>query len=363
MVSMHGVRFLRLRPMLALVAGCTLASSVAEAATKVACIGDSITAGAGLVSPGTDAYPAVLQSLLGSDYEVVNFGHSGATLLLSGDLPYTAQAEYAASNSFDPDVVVIMLGTNDAKPGNWAHESDFEGDYADLIHHYESLGAFVYAVLPPPVYGAGCCWIQGSVVNDAIVAHIHHVASAENVPIIDVFTALSNHAEDFLDGVHPTVAGDKILAQTVYDALRDGGAGGAPDAGGGRAEGGVGGSAGQSDGGNGGRNQGGMAGSAGAPGGGAFGSGGSRSVDGSAGSVTSGAPGLGGSVGKGGAAGGEDPGGAESQNDDASSGCSCQFPPRAGSEGAWGLLWFGVLAARWRHRRGRKFAASLPTRN
>jgi MYXO-CTERM domain-containing protein len=271
---------------------------------------------------------------------VANFGHSGATLLVSADLPYTAQTEYAASNDFAPDVVVIMLGTNDSKAGNWANESEFEGDYTDLINHYESLGAFVYAALPPPVYGDGCCWIQGTVVADEIVPHIQQVASNENVPTIDVFTAMSDHADDFLDGVHPTVAGHQLLAQTVYDALTNGGAGGAPGALGSGAEGGVGGSAGQPpSGGNGGLNQ-----------GGAGGSGGFSGTNGAAGSATGGATGA---AGAGGATGGKGSGGTNNDRDDSSSGCSCQVPQRPAGERAWGLLGLTAFAARWRRRRAR----------
>ena len=47
-----------------------------EAQIRVACVGDSITAGYGLSDPGTQSYPAQLQALLGSGYSVGNFGVS-----------------------------------------------------------------------------------------------------------------------------------------------------------------------------------------------------------------------------------------------------------------------------------------------
>ena len=49
----------------------------AQAVTRVACIGDSITYGTGLSNRATQAYPARLQALLGEDYEVRNFGNPG----------------------------------------------------------------------------------------------------------------------------------------------------------------------------------------------------------------------------------------------------------------------------------------------
>lgn len=47
-----------------------------ERAIKVACVGESLTYGAGHTE---SAYPLVLQSLLGEEYEVKNFGAGGRT--------------------------------------------------------------------------------------------------------------------------------------------------------------------------------------------------------------------------------------------------------------------------------------------
>jgi hypothetical protein len=54
------------------------AHSEDNARTKVACAGDSITFGFGATTP-YDSYPSDLQRLLGSDYEVRNFGADGTT--------------------------------------------------------------------------------------------------------------------------------------------------------------------------------------------------------------------------------------------------------------------------------------------
>lgn len=97
---------------------------------SVACVGDSITAGG--CSSGPDAtYPSQLQHIFDRDfpgkYRVQNLGASGATLLKSGDSPFWKRAEYSKLVSNRWDIIVIMLGTNDAKdrgdhgPGNWQH--------------------------------------------------------------------------------------------------------------------------------------------------------------------------------------------------------------------------------------------------
>ena len=57
-------------------------------AVKVACIGNSVTYGYGHANAAATSYPSQLQQLLGEEYEVRNFGHSGATLLSKGHRPY-----------------------------------------------------------------------------------------------------------------------------------------------------------------------------------------------------------------------------------------------------------------------------------
>jgi sialate O-acetylesterase len=55
-----------------------------ETKIKVACVGNSITYGFKLENRERDAYPFQLQRLLGENYEVENFGKSGATLINHG---------------------------------------------------------------------------------------------------------------------------------------------------------------------------------------------------------------------------------------------------------------------------------------
>ena len=87
---------------------------------RVACVGDSITAGY-LSSNASFAYPGRLQTQLDSKfgagtYAVTNFGAGGATVQKDADSPYWNRTQYASFvNGSSYDIVVVMLGTNDAK--------------------------------------------------------------------------------------------------------------------------------------------------------------------------------------------------------------------------------------------------------
>lgn len=191
-----------------------LGASSARAADHVACVGDSITAGSG--------YPAALQSLLGASYAVENDGHSGATLLKNGDLPYTSVAAYGTSKAWAAGGadVVIQLGTNDSKPGNWANKAAFQADCEALVDQYRTAGAArVWINLIPPAFANACCTISGATVKDEILPLLRQCAANKGASTIDVYSALLPHPEYFADGVHPNATGAALIASTVRDAL------------------------------------------------------------------------------------------------------------------------------------------------
>ena len=106
---------------------------------RVACIGDSITAGA-RVNAKTESYPARLQGLLGKTFDVRSFGVGGATLIKTGRPNIWSQLE--SIKQFSPHVAVISLGTNDTVGGqrkNWGRIDRFEKDYAELITSLSEL--------------------------------------------------------------------------------------------------------------------------------------------------------------------------------------------------------------------------------
>ena len=107
---------------------------VAQDKIKIACIGNSIT-------EGVDNYPTPLARMLGDQYEVGNFGKWGHTLLRRGDHPYMSTDAFINAQKFQPNVVIIKLGTNDSKPENWEYKDEFETDLEYMITTFQKCGS------------------------------------------------------------------------------------------------------------------------------------------------------------------------------------------------------------------------------
>lgn len=201
-----------------LLALCSLMTARAAEPVKIACVGDSITQGVGAQSG--KSYPAQLQALLGDGYKVGNFGVSARTLLSQGDFPYRKEKKYEAALAMEPDVVIIMLGTNDTKPHNWKHEAEFEADYRALVISFQTLKSKpkVFLCRPVPVPGKGNYGINEENVQKEI-PRIDALAKQLKCGVIDMHAALADHPEMLPDRVHPNTAGAAEMAKAAAKAI------------------------------------------------------------------------------------------------------------------------------------------------
>lgn len=209
-----------------LVAAATLIVSFASPAKiKVACIGNSITYGAGLPNALRlkQCYPSVLQELLGDDYVVGNFGRSGATLLRNGHRSYFKLAHFKEALAMQADIAVIHLGVNDTDPRDWPNYSDeFITDYSALIDSLRKVNPDVRIIIArlTPIgakhyrFRTGThCW--------RLLAQkaIENVAKHKGVELIDFNIPLRDRQNLMPDAIHPDATGYKLLAQTVYKGI------------------------------------------------------------------------------------------------------------------------------------------------
>ena len=188
--------------------------------TKVAIIGNSITAGSGLTNPQVFSYPSQLGNMFTSDWQIGNFGVSGRTMLKKGDYPIWLEKKFADALNFEPNMVVIMLGTNDSKYFNWAHKADFYKDYVSMIDTFAHLPSKpeIYICFPLKVFKR-LYDIDDLVIHDEIIPIIHQISLDKNVKIIDCYTPTSDKPTLFMDGIHPNPKGAHFVAEIIYTGL------------------------------------------------------------------------------------------------------------------------------------------------
>ncbi len=176
----------------------------------ILCFGDSITAGYGL-DDTNDAYPAVLQAKidsLGADYVVVDSGVSGETSAGgNGRIQWVLKQKI--------DIFILELGANDGLRGVPLTETKANLQaIIDAVHIKDSNIIIILTGMElPPNMGQDYTTEFRAVFAD--------LATTNNLPFIpfilkDVggIPALNQS-----DGIHPNIAGHKIVANTVWEVL------------------------------------------------------------------------------------------------------------------------------------------------
>ena len=203
----------------------TIRISAADRKLKVACVGNSITFGAGIANRDLNSYPAQLQYFLGDEYEIKNFGVSGTTALSKGDHPYIKTSAFKESQAYLPDIVLIKLGTNDTKPQNWKYKHDFQNDYQKLIDTYRNLSSSPRVILLTPVRcflpeNAG---ISPKIIEQEIRPVVEQLAWKNRLDIINLFNLFGNQWDASLmpDKLHPSAIGAGRMAKKIGNYLEE----------------------------------------------------------------------------------------------------------------------------------------------
>jgi len=195
-------------------------AALKEAPVKIACLGDSITFGIGLTNAATASYPAKLGELLGERFAVKGFARPGATILRKADVPFAAQEELKSAKDYKPDIVFVLLGTNDSKGANWRNQKDFEEDLKFLLDEINSISSHPRLIicLPPPLF-TGKFGLSEVLLQKGIRPRIKAVASERMLQVVDLSEALSGKGAMFPDGIHPDAQGSELIAKTLFKAL------------------------------------------------------------------------------------------------------------------------------------------------
>ena len=190
----------------------------------VCCAGDSLTFGMTAEDPATQSYPSVMARLVGREicFQTENYGLSGAAVDPKDDFffanPYVASPEYAASMKTQAEIVLLMLGTNDAF---WSPNRDvFEENFTALLQTYIDLpqAPQVIVVLPPHTFFE-MAGVKYDDYLEELVAKEKTVAENLGLPVIDARSFNEGQADMFVDGIHFTVDGYALLAETICSQL------------------------------------------------------------------------------------------------------------------------------------------------
>ncbi|MGM9604454.1 MAG: GDSL-type esterase/lipase family protein [Faecousia sp.] len=195
----------------------------------IVALGDSITFGSGVVKTRTsDSWETKLEKLLGGSYQVLNYGISGATLQDEGDCPYWNMPDKAlqgypeAALALNPEIVILMLGTNDSKPYNWNRER-YEAQLDRRVKELKASPSVKRLILMCPPFA---CPADGSdtvafdilneTIRDEIVPIVKKCAAENEVECIDLYALTEGHSEYFTDGVHPNSYGNRVIASQIH---------------------------------------------------------------------------------------------------------------------------------------------------
>lgn len=197
---------------------------------NIACVGDSTTQGP--AGEASKSYPAKLQAVLGSGYEVKNFGAGWATALMQGvtdeagarNVAYAKTPAYHSSLSYPSNVVIVMLGMNDSKPVNWdKHSGEFEQNLVSIVESYKK------SFTNPTVLLATTAWVANDNyeiscknIEEHVIPMQRKVAEKTGCAIVDVFAATKDKKELYAeDGIHFNEKGNEFLANLFAEAIRN----------------------------------------------------------------------------------------------------------------------------------------------
>ena len=198
---------------------------------RIACIGDSLTRGHAWPN---ESYPSYLSSIVNEHFEVGNFGENGISITGYGGrwddpaMKYQNQQLYEDSIAYDPDILVVMLGSNDAN--QWGKASSlFEEEYRKLLSSYKQALPYARTLLlvSPPTAKGNAFDIPDETLRDYVNPLQRKIASDYGFDTLDLreeFEDIADYEAKFLrpgDGVHLTIEGAKFVARRVWESIQE----------------------------------------------------------------------------------------------------------------------------------------------
>jgi lysophospholipase L1-like esterase len=201
----------------------TLAPPPRISATSFVAFGNSITEGKNAFSePSPVTYPATLRTMLASRYTaqaqiitVVNEGRGGESVIIGSDrIRGVLDADH-------PEVLLLEDGVNDLLDGDPSKVDEVIGALRDIVHKAKdrSVRVFLATLLPsrPGQSRSGAVTLIPPT-NDKI----RQLAVEEGVTLVDLYQGFGGSPDPYIDvdGLHPTEAGYRKIAEIFSDVIR-----------------------------------------------------------------------------------------------------------------------------------------------
>ena len=188
---------------------------------RIAFVGDSLTQGAYGI-----AYTVFVKKALKHNVTIGNFGVSGISATGYGgswddsDYKYIKQSAFSELVEFQPELILVMLGTNDAF--GWERAKDvFEADYEELLTALTETGAKIVVMTTIPVADENAFGIDDRIISDEIVPIEKAVAERVGADVYDTYAIVKENTPEkfYLDGIHQTDSGKEYFAGIVTDKI------------------------------------------------------------------------------------------------------------------------------------------------
>ena len=177
----------------------------------ILCFGNSITAGYGL--DPEFAYPARLEKILkdeGYNYSVLNAGLSGETS--AGGL---TRIDWILRNKID--IFILELGGNDGLRGLPLDQTrnNLESIVNKVLNKYPEAQIVIAGMMVPPN--------MGPEYSKEFTYVFNNLATEKNAILIPfLLEGVGGISElNLPDGIHPNMEGHQIVAQHVYNSIKD----------------------------------------------------------------------------------------------------------------------------------------------
>jgi lysophospholipase L1-like esterase len=130
---------------------------------------------------------------------------------------------YKESLEWNPDIVLLMLGTNDTKTRNW-DPAIFRRDYRIIIDSYRNLPSRPRVILMAPirifpVLGRPLLGVYPETMEEGVRPAIREIAEETGLELVDL-KDLFTDSRYCRDGVHPQRTGARMLAGAIYSSIR-----------------------------------------------------------------------------------------------------------------------------------------------